>query len=52
MQNILDAILNDAPAEEFASIEIPESYQAQGGRGHVRRAEDPREGPAQVAAPR
>ena len=28
MQKILDAILNDAPAEEFASIEIPESYRA------------------------
>ena len=28
MKNILEAILNNAPAAEFGSIEIPESYQA------------------------
>ena len=28
MQQILDAILADAPAEEFANLTLPESYRA------------------------
>ena len=53
MQNILDAIQSgNATAEDFASLELPESYRAafvhEGRGGHVRGPHRQGEGPPQV----